>query len=165
MINVGIVDYGAGNIASVEKAIDYAGGEPKLIQFPDQLKECDKIILPGVGAATKALDQIRKSSLDEALEEAVISKGKSFLGICLGMQILADRLYEFGESSGLGWIGGEVVHISTLLEENVRVPHMGWNTVFFEDNKQSFFESLGKKNEYYFAHSYTFCVKNNDHIF
>ncbi len=155
---VGIIDYGAGNLASVEKAVDYAGGKPCRVKSAEDIVGCERIILPGVGAAGEALGELKKHDLMEPLTEAVRQKGVPFLGICLGMQLLADDLNEFGTHKGLGWISGKVVHLSQLTDEIRRVPHMGWNAVNFKDHAKNFAVQVDGGNYFYFAHSYTLCV-------
>lgn len=164
MNEVGIIDYGAGNIASVEKAIDYAGGIPKLVSTPEAIWQCDRIILPGVGAAGEALSHLQENNLIDVLNEKVRKKATPFLGICLGMQLLADELHEFGLHQGLGWIPGKVIHFNQLLDQPMRVPHMGWNGVEFKPCANLFSPKLAKQRYFYFAHSFTFRVNDPDMI-
>ena len=158
MIKVGIIDYGAGNIASVEKAIDYIGAEPRRITVPEAIFNCDRLILPGVGAAGEALQELQKRNLIEALNEAVQQKSKPFLGICLGMQLLGNTLHEFGQHQGLGWIPGSVVHLKQLLDKQLRIPHMGWSKVTFRLAASNFSSDIVRRSYFYFAHSYTLRV-------
>ena len=159
-MEVGIIDYGAGNIASVAKAIDYAGGVAKLVSTPEAIYACDRIVLPGVGAAGEALSHLRANHLIEPLTEKIRKQGTPFLGICLGMQLLGDELYEFGFHQGLGWIPGKVMHLDQLTDEPLRVPHMGWNEVRFEENAKEFAQTPAKYRHFYFAHSFTFRVSD-----
>lgn len=160
MNEVGIIDYGAGNLASVVKAIDYAGGISKIISTPEMLLKCDRIILPGVGAAGEAIKCLQDNHFIEALNQKVRQEAAPFLGICLGMQLLGDVLHEFGTHEGLGWIPGEVVHLSEIISTQVRIPHMGWNQVNFKNNAAIFSEKLHKHRYFYFAHSYSFLVSD-----
>ena len=164
MIDVGIVDFGAGNIASVEQAVEYAGASTRRVHTPEEILKCDRLILPGVGAAGQSLKYMREASLDEAIREMVLNKATPLLGICLGMQMLADKLYEFGEHDGLGLIPGEVVKIEDIVEESPCVPHMGWNQVKFIGEGKKFSSSNGSRQEFYFSHSYAFRVKEKKHI-
>ena len=164
MTDVGIVDYGAGNIASVEKAIDYAGGDPIRVSSPEAILTCDRLVLPGVGAAGEAINNLRKDGLDEALTEAVRQKGTPFLGICVGMQLLADRLFEFGEHKGLGWVDGDVVALGELGVSDLPVPQMGWNDVAFRPNAEEFARRIGRRKEFYFAHSFSMRVREEEKI-
>jgi len=164
MLSVGILDYGVGNIASVMKAVDYAGGEPLIIAHAEEVADCDKLILPGVGAAGHAITRLRERNLDVALEEAVRKRGVPLMGICVGMQILAEDLYEFGHHKGLGWIPGKVI---SLQEHGVTcqpVPHMGWNDVTFGNRLGDLSSLLGRHNIFYFAHSYTLVTEKADYI-
>ena len=158
MIKVGIIDYGAGNIASVKKVVDYVGGAPVVISTPEAILQMDRIILPGVGAAGAALTHLHAHHLIEALTERVRKQARPFLGICLGMQLLSNKLYEFGEYLGFGWIPGEVVHLKHVTDHSIRVPHMGWNEVEFKEDSLPFINSLKKNQPYYFAHSFSFKV-------
>ena len=164
MIDVGIIDFGAGNIASVEQAVEYAGGKAQRVNSPEEILKCERLVLPGVGAAGQALKYIRAASLDKAIREMVLDKGAPLLGICLGMQMLADKLNEFGDHEGLGLIPGEVVKIDDLVEEVPRVPHMGWNRVNFVSEGKAFGACVGPRREFYFSHSYTFRVDEKKHV-
>jgi len=161
---IGIINYGAGNLASVMKSVEYAGGQPTLVSTPEAIAACERIILPGVGAAGEALQRLRSAHFIEALDEKVRQQGAPFLGICLGMQLLGDCLYEFGEHQGLGWIAGSVVPLKTVIEKPVRIPHMGWNDVDFKENASAFSKKLGRYRQFYFSHSFTFRVKHPDNI-
>jgi imidazole glycerol-phosphate synthase subunit HisH len=154
-MKLAVVDYGAGNIGSVLNVLRFLGEDPKLARQPEEILAADRIILPGVGAAGEAMDRLRAQNLDAALTEAVIKNGRPMLGICLGMQLLAERLHEFGESRGLGWIKGEVINIKDCVHDPaLPVPHMGWNQVKVRDPGQDLF-GLSSSREFYFAHSFT----------
>lgn len=155
MLSVGIVDYGVGNIASVMKAVDYAGGDPVIVSSTDDLRNCDKLILPGVGAAGRAVARLREKNLDEALDEAVRKRGVPLMGICVGLQILSEDLYEFGHHKGLGWVPGKVISLRERGITHRPVPHMGWNDVSFDDGLSDLSARLGRHKAFYFAHSFT----------
>lgn len=152
---VGIVDYGAGNMFSVSQAVSYAGGNPILLKTPEQIIACDRILLPGVGAAAFALNQIRTCHFDEALFEAVRVRGAPLLGICLGMHMLAEQLYEHGVNSGLGWIKGHIVPLHQVINDEHRSPHMGWNAVRYSEQSPNMMSQVTTQADYFFAHSYT----------
>ena len=118
-----IVDYGAGNLFSVQNALDYLHIENKITANPADLAEADGIILPGVGAFRDAMTMLNESGFTQAIKEQVAA-GKPLLGICLGMQLLFEKGYEFGETDGLGLIPGNVVLIDG---GGLKIPHMGWN--------------------------------------
>jgi len=160
MNKVGIIDYAAGNLASVFKAVEYTGGDSTIISKPEEILKCDRLILPGVGAAGGAVANLRANHLIEALNEKVRRQATPFLGICLGMQLLSNVLHEFGQHQGLGWIPGEVVHLNQITDERIRVPHMGWNEVNFKENEGIFSENLHRHRYFYFAHSFSFKVSN-----
>ena len=154
-MTIAVVDYGAGNLTSVLKMLERLGEEPQIARTPEAILPADRIVLPGVGAAGEAVEKLRGRGLDAALDETVRKKGRPFLGICLGMQLLAERLYEFGEHRGLGWVEGEVRHINEVVDgHDVSVPHMGWNRVDPTPSGMEFFKR-GSPQEFYFAHSYT----------
>ncbi|HET6493551.1 MAG TPA: imidazole glycerol phosphate synthase subunit HisH [Burkholderiales bacterium] len=153
---IGVVDFGAGNLRSVVNALDLLGETPVVVREPEELSALDRIVLPGVGAAGEALARLREKSLDVALEEAVRRRGRPLLGICLGMQLLAERLYEFGEHRGLGWIAGEVIDLRNVHGVCDRpIPHMGWNGIEVTNAGKPLFEGLYGSSEFYFCHSFT----------
>jgi glutamine amidotransferase len=149
---VRIVDYGAGNLASVKRAVWRAGGEAEIAATPDALADADRIILPGVGAAGTAATRLREQGWSDALDEHVRRRGKPMLGVCLGLQLLAERLHEFGEHQGLGWIPGDVEAMPASAD--VRVPHMGWNEVTVAPDVRALFGTSSVSPIYYFCHSF-----------
>jgi len=153
---IGIVDYGVGNLKSIlngmlfDKADDVC-----LISDPTDLGGCDKILLPGVGAFREAMSRLVDMGFDVVLKEQV-AKGVPLLGICLGMQLLASKSYEGGETPGLDLISGEVTRIDW---EGVNVPHMGWNSV--EHDGTGLFVGVKNGSDFYFVHSYHFVPDSN----
>lgn len=153
-MRVGIVDYGTGNLASVANAFCAAGANPAFVRTPEEVAECDRIVLPGVGAAGAALANLRARGLDGALHRAVRENARPMLGICLGMQMIACRLFEFGEHEGLGWIEGEVRPLADVAGSSARTPHMGWNAVTALEPGEPFLDRVKGRREFYFCHSY-----------
>lgn len=158
-----LIDYGAGNLHSVESALKAAGaGGVTVTSDPSVVRAADRIVLPGVGnfaACAKALGAI--PHLIEAMEERVQVGGAPFLGICVGMQLLATRGLEHGETPGLGWIAGDV----TLIERTdpaIKVPHMGWNDVAPMPHRDG--AMLIERGEAYFLHSYHFVPDEGRHV-
>ncbi len=149
-----IVDYGAGNIQSVRNAVYRCGWNSETATTPEEVAAADRIILPGVGAAGKAMTQLRASGLDQALDEAVRGKGRPMLGICLGMQLMARELNEFGRHEGLGWIDGRVAPIRSVVDDDIRVPRMGWCKVDVREQGKALFTAAERRNVFYFAHSF-----------
>lgn len=150
---LGIVDYNIGNLASVQNAILKVGESAKIENDPSKLKDYDKIILPGVGAFGDAMEHLQKSGMQEAILDFVKS-GKFLLGICLGMQLLFQKSYEFGEHSGLGLLEGEIIHFEkATLKKGEKIPHMGWNLVKKAKNS-ALLEGLEDSFYLYFVHSY-----------
>ena len=149
---VGIIDYNIGNLASVYNACHVLDAKAQIVKEPEQLKNFDKVILPGVGAYGDAMDHLRQTGMLEAVKEYA-NTGKAMLGICLGMQLLLEKSEEFGEHQGIGLIPGEVIHFdkSKMDMENHKIPHVGWNKIFTKENQ--IFNGLD--NPYlYFVHSY-----------
>ncbi|MDE7336897.1 MAG: imidazole glycerol phosphate synthase subunit HisH, partial [Clostridia bacterium] len=144
---IAIVDYGMGNLRSVQKAFEYLGYTAKITDRATDLKDADRIVLPGVGAFKDAIDALQKSGVEKVMKEE-IAKGKPFLGICLGMQMLFDKSYEDGEYQGLGLVKGEVKRFET----NLKVPHIGWNRLVVE-KRTPLFDGVDDLN-FYFVHSY-----------
>ncbi|GAX88327.1 glutamine amidotransferase [Lebetimonas natsushimae] len=148
---IGIVDYNMGNLASVKNAFDKIGTKAEIVSVPDKLKNYDKLIFPGVGAFGDAMEHLKTTGMDEAIKE-YINSGKYVLGVCLGMQLLFERSEEFGAHEGLGIIEGEVVRFDKEKVGAHKIPHMGWNKMFF-NKKSPLFNDLD--NPYlYFVHSY-----------
>ena len=121
---IAIIDYGMGNLRSVQKALQFVGQDAVITSDLDEINKADKIVLPGVGAIGDAMETIRKKGFDKAIYKAC-DEGKPFLGICLGMQMVFDKSYEYGEHKGLGLIPGTI----QLLPDNVKKPHIGWNNL------------------------------------
>ncbi len=148
---IGIVDYNMGNLASVKNAFDKIGAKAEIVNDPDKLSHYEKLLFPGVGAFGDAMEHLKDTGLDEAMKEFVKS-GKYVLGVCLGMQLLFDSSEEFGKHKGLGIIPGKVVRFEKKIEKTHKVPHMGWNKMFFKAHSPLF---EGLENPYlYFVHSY-----------
>ncbi len=151
---IAIIDYGAGNIFSVKNAFDYLGYECKLTNSEDEIKKADRIILPGVGAFPAAMNMLNDSGLVPLIHEQI--KIKPFLGICLGMQLIFEKGYEFEECDGLGLIQGSVKKIE---RKNMPIPHMGWNELKIQ-NECPLFNGLPENPYVYFVHS--FAAECND---
>lgn len=164
MAELGVVDYGAGNIASVLKAVEYAGCDPVLVSTPEEVLSSEKLILPGVGASARAMENLKKNSLNEALDEAVNKRSAPFMGICVGMQLLAEDLYEFGHHKGLGWIPGKVIALRDLGIGKNPVPNMGWSDVEFKGNMKDLSSRIGRHKSFYFAHSFTLVTDKTEII-
>lgn len=145
---IAIVDYGAGNIFSVKNALDYLGLDCKLTSDKDEIKAADAVILPGVGAFPAAMAMLEKSGLIDTIKEEAAKK--PLLGICLGMQMLFEKGYEFEECDGLGLIKGSVRYMD---EPDLIIPHMGWNKLE-KLNNCPLLENIGDDEYVYFVHSY-----------
>ena len=163
-MKVAIVDYGAGNIESVRNALWAAGAEALVARDPDAVLAADRLVLPGVGAAGAAAERLAASGLGEALTEAVRRRGRPMLGICLGMELLAERMFEFGEHRGLAWLAGSVVHLRDAGVARMRVPHTGWAVVDPVGSAQRFFQAPERMRTFYFCHSYTFVTPVHDAV-
>ena len=145
---IGIIDYGAGNLFSVKNALDFLGLKNIITSDPEEIKDVDKLILPGVGAFPDAMKMLERSGLIKTIIEE--SGKKPLLGICLGMQILFDYGYEFEKTKGLGLIPGEV----NLIEApSLKIPHMGWSDVNLE-NECALSLGIKKGDRFYYVHSY-----------
>jgi len=134
-MKVAIIDYGSGNLHSAAKAFERAANDNAIdakiavVSDPEYLRKADRIVLPGVGAFRDCRDGLEAvAGMREALEEEVTRRGKPFLGICVGMQLMAERGLEHGEAQGFGWIAGDVVAIEPR-DKSFKIPHMGWNTL------------------------------------
>lgn len=147
---IAVIDYDAGNIKSVEKALISLGQEVVLTRDEEQLMRADKVILPGVGAFGDAMDNLKKYGLDRVIR-GVAEKGTPFLGICLGLQLLFERSDEAPGVSGLGILEGEILRIPG--KEGIKIPHMGWNSLRLENNGR-LFRGISQQSYVYFVHSY-----------
>ncbi len=153
---IAIVDYGAGNIFSVKNALDHLGFESRLVSDKESIKSADAVILPGVGAFPAAMEMLLRSGLADTVKEE--AQKKPFLGICLGMQLIFDKGYEFQECDGLGMINGSVRKIE---EPELIIPHMGWNKLE-KLNDCPLLENVGDDEYVYFVHSYkAYCDDKN----
>jgi len=149
-MSITIVDYGMGNLRSVQKAFERIGVEARITQDAREVRDADRLVLPGVGGFRDAILELRKLSFVEPLREFIAS-GRPFLGICLGLQLLFDVSYEEGEHEGLGIISGDVVRFE--LPREFKVPHMGWNQVT-RTRHSELLKDLPDGTHFYFVHSY-----------
>lgn len=160
-----IIDYGSGNIRSVQRALIKAGAKDIIISNdPQIISNANFLLLPGVGAYKQCMEGILAiDGLLQALNENVLQKGAQFLGICVGMQLISQSGIEFGQTNGLGWIEGEVTKLNPQ-NHDLKIPHMGWDSVTPVANK--YFEKAwnNKPQDVYFANSYAFRTKNNQDI-
>lgn len=157
MKKIGIINYGLGNLHSVAGAVDRLQYFPVISSDIDELGACDKLILPGVGAFGKGIENLRQRGLIEPLTEIVVNQKKPVLGICLGFQLLCNQSEEFGIHKGLGWLDAEVKRIN-INGQHLRLPHVGWNDLF-QIRESSLFQSIPKEVLFYYVHTY--CVKPN----
>jgi glutamine amidotransferase len=148
-----IVDYGMGNLRSVQNAVAYLGGVASVSSDPSVIAASDKLILPGVGSFRRAMENIRARGLVDPLSEAVLGKKVPLLGICLGMQLMATRGQEDGGSEGLGWIEGEVIPFK-FSDPAVRIPHIGFNAAWTAMPTSPVFGDLRIPTDFYFVHGY-----------
>ena len=162
MKKVAIVDYDAGNIYSVSRAVERCGGEPLVTYFSKDFEMASSIILPGVGSFSEGMHNIHKRNLNVILTEQVLERKTPFLGICLGMQLLATKGFEGGETDGLGWIKGEVRQLKPD-KPNVKLPHIGWNEVNFA-KVSPLFEGIPSGKDFYFVHNFYFDCENKEEI-
>lgn len=162
---IAIVDYGVGNLFSLKSSLEYIGEKVTVTGDEKIIRSCDKIILPGVGAFEDAANKLRKTDLSSViLNEA--EKGKYIFGICLGMQMLLDRSFEYGEHKGLSLVPGDVCPIAPDVEgmDNIKIPHIGWNSLSFHKDKEKhpLFKYIEDGDFVYFVHSFYAknCAKN-----
>ena len=150
---IAIIDYGVGNLFSLKSSFAAIGQEAAVTADPGVLRQADRLILPGVGAFRDAADKLRRSGLDRVLKEEV-SRGKLLLGICLGMQMLFERSFEYGEHEGLGLLAGEIRPIAERIPAGLKIPQMGWNSLRIL--RPSPLLKYTREGDYvYFVHSYS----------
>ena len=150
---IAIVDYGVGNLFSLKSSLAFIGADAIVSSDEETLRSADKIILPGVGAFGDAAKKLRECGLDKVVKEEA-AKGKPIMGICLGMQLLLEKGFEYGEHEGLGLIKGEIRPISDVIPAGLKIPHIGWNALCFGENKHPLFKYLSEGDCVYFVHSY-----------
>jgi glutamine amidotransferase len=151
-MSIAIVDYGMANLRSVQKAFAQVGAEASIISRPEEIARVDRLVLPGVGAFKDAIATLREKSLAEAITEH-IARGKLFLGICLGLQLLFDVGYEDGEHRGLGIVAGKCVRFDVDTKMGLKVPHMGWNQLEPRSNSP-LLKGLAPGSNVYFVHAF-----------
>ena len=150
---VGIIDYGVGNLFSLQSSFQSLGQDVFISGDDAVLAKADRLVLPGVGAFGDAADKLRQSGLDRFVCQQAAA-GKPMLGICLGMQMLFEKSYEYGEHRGLGLLKGQVVPMAGRLPQNLKIPHMGWNQLLFRNPKSVLLSGIQEGDYVYFVHSY-----------
>lgn len=147
-----IIDYGVGNLFSLTSSFEAIGADIKVSSSPEEIRAAERLVLPGVGAFRDAAEKLRASGLDTVIIDEV-KRGKKLLGICLGMQMLFEKSYEYGEYAGLGLLKGEIRPIAEVIDENLKIPHIGWNALSFH-RESPLFRYLNEGDFVYFVHSY-----------
>ena len=155
---IAIIDYGVGNLRSVQKAFEFLGHSVVISSDPKEISDSDAIVLPGVGAFPDAMESLKDKGLDIALVQAE-NDGKPILGICLGMQLLFDKGYEIRECDGLGFIKGSI----RKLQSDVKIPHMGWNDIR-KDNDCALLKGIEEGSYVYFVHSFHAELKDESNL-
>ena len=149
---IAVIDYGVGNLFSLVSSLNMIGAKSIVTNNPDEIKKADKIILPGVGAFADAIKKLREKGLDKLLIEEA-KKGKRIMGICLGMQLLFEKSYEYGEHEGLGLLKGSVVPMQGVIPSDLKIPHIGWNALNIKST-HPIFKYINENDYVYFVHSY-----------
>ena len=147
-----VIDYGVGNLFSLQCSLEKIGEEAVVTKDPEVIKKADRIILPGVGAFGDAAKKLKATGLVDVIKEEA-ENGKPFLGICLGMQLLFEKGYEYGEHEGLGFLKGNVVSLEGKIPQELNIPHMGWNGLNFK-GESPIFKYINDGDCVYFVHSY-----------
>ena len=167
-MTIALIDYGSGNLRSAAKALERAAAEtgtpgPVVVTADAEVvRRAERVVLPGQGAFAECRRGLAAvAGMEEALAEAVIARGRPFLGICVGMQLMATRGLEHGEHAGFGWIEGEVTALRPA-DPTLKIPHMGWNDLSFRAGAHPFFAGLDPGCDVYFVHSYAFCAARQD---
>ena len=149
---IAIIDYGVGNLFSLTSSFQKIGTEITVTSDPQIIASADKIVLPGVGAFADAIAKLRAQGLDLLLKR-LAAEGKPILGICLGMQMLFEKSYEYGEHTGLGLLKGEVIPMEGTIPSNLKIPHIGWNALHFQ-KENPLLRYINEGDCVYFVHSY-----------
>lgn len=150
---VAVIDYGVGNLFSLKSSFSAIGEEVTISGNAEEIKKADRIILPGVGAFGDAAKKLKLSGLDEVLTEEA-EKGTPIMGICLGMQLLFEKSFEYGVHQGLGLIKGDVVPLSEKIPSGLKIPHIGWNELIIKDASSPIFSKISNGDYVYFVHSF-----------
>ena len=150
---IAIIDYGVGNLFSLKSSFNAIGADITVTDNEEIIRSADKIILPGVGAFSDAIAKLRATGLDKVLIDEA-RKGKPVMGICLGMQMLFEKSFEYGEYDGLGLLKGNVVGMQGVLPEELKIPHIGWNALHFKQDNCPLFKYIKENDCVYFVHSY-----------
>ena len=149
---IAIVDYGVGNLFSLRCSLESLGLKAEVSSVPDVIRNADRVILPGVGAFGDAADKLQETGLDRVVIEQA-EAGKPLLGICLGMQLLFDKSYEFGEHAGLGLLHGQVIPMQGTIPAGLKIPQMGWNVLLVK-RSHPLLKNVREGDCVYFVHSY-----------
>lgn len=149
---IAIIDYGVGNLFSLCSSLNSIGADAVVTSDPELLRSADKLILPGVGAFADAAKKLRESGLDKIIKDQAAA-GKEIMGICLGMQLLFEKSYEYGEHEGLGLLKGTVVPMEGTIPAELKIPHIGWNALHFQ-KPSSLFRYINEEDCVYFVHSF-----------
>jgi len=152
---IAIIDYGVGNLYSLRCSFRYIGEDAVVTGDPGVIRSCERIVLPGVGAFGDAARKLRESGLAEIVQSEA-ANGKPLLGVCLGMQLLFERSYEFGVHEGLGLIKGNIVPIADVIPPGLKIPQIGWNALHFPADREkcAIFEHVQQNEHVYFVHSF-----------
>ena len=158
---IAIIDYGVGNLFSLKSSFAAIGQEALVSGDAAEIARADKLILPGVGAFGDAMKKLTDTGLSEVVKREAAA-GKPILGICLGMQLLLEKSYEYGEHEGLGLIPGEIRPIADVIPKGLKIPHIGWNALSFPGEKHPLFRHINEGDHVYFVHSFygTGCREN-----
>lgn len=161
MNSIAIIDYGVCNLDSIARAVDICGGTPNITTSPAEIRHADRVILPGVGAFPSAIKNLSESGMVDALNEVVLEKERPFLGVCLGMHLIAESSSEHGQTKGLGWIKGDIARLVPSSPKE-RIPHVGWNEVNSSQD-HPLFSNIENGTDFYFVHSYHFQNADKKH--
>ena len=159
---IAIVDYGVGNLFSLRCSLEKIGADVIVTNDPAVIRKADKLLLPGVGAFEDAAKKLRSTGLVSVIREEV-AKGKPLLGICLGMQMLFEKSFEYGEHEGLGLLKGTVIGMNGTIPDELQIPHIGWNALHFTQPACALFRNIKNNDCVYFVHSFyavVSCVNN-----
>lgn len=150
---IAIIDYGVGNLFSLKSSFNAIGADVIVTDSEEKIRSADKIILPGVGAFSDAIAKLQATGLNKVLVDEA-KKGKPVMGICLGMQMLFEKSYEYGEYDGLGLLKGKVVTMQGVVPDELKIPHIGWNALHFKQKDCPLFKHIKEDDCVYFVHSY-----------